>query len=145
MTKAYVVDSSTCLKWVFEDEIDSDPALALLKDHLTGKIELLAPNIWVYEIANGLRTAYLRERLLKKEGSTKLKQLLKSSPFLVNIEEKIDICLKNAFDYQISVYDSAYVTLAITSKIILLSSDSKLVKKINSPNIALNLRDYRSS
>lgn len=143
--KSFAVDASTCLKWVFKDEISSENALHLQKLYLDEKIELVAPNLWVFEIANGIKTAYLRDRVPLNKCKLKLKQLIKSSPYLVNIEDEVEVCLNNALKYQISVYDSAYITLAIIYKVTLISSDTKLVNKINSPDIALNLRDYNSS
>jgi len=144
MTKSFVVDASTCLKWIFQDEIDSEKALALQKEYLDEKIELLSPNIWVFEIANGIKTAFLRERIPINKCELKLNQLLESSPYLISVEDKIEACLNNALTYQISVYDSAYVTLAILNKVPLISTDSKLLKKINNPKITIALEDFKS-
>lgn len=143
--KAFAIDASTTLKWVFKDEISSDNALYLQKLFFDEKIELLAPNLWVFEIANGIKTAHLRDRVPLVKCKLKLKQLIKSSPYLVNIEDEVEACLNNAFKYQISVYDSAYVTLAIINEVPLISSDNKLVKKIANQKIALNLVDFTNN
>ena len=141
--KTFVIDASSCLKWIFKDETDSEKALELQKLYLGEKIELVSPNIWVSEIANGIKTAIIRDRVPINKCKIKLKQLLKSSPYLVNLEDEIETCLNNALIYRTSVYDSAYLTLAIMNKVPLISSDTKLVKKIDDPRIAIVLKDYK--
>ncbi|SRR3989344_3156529 len=140
--KSFVIDASACLKWAFKDEIDSGKALNLQKLYLDEKVELLAPNIWVFEIANGIKTAFLRDRVPINKCKIKLKQLINSSPYLVNVESDVEICLNNALKYQISVYDSTYVTLAIINNVPLISSDKKLVTKVNNPEIIIHLEDF---
>ena len=69
MTKpTYVVDASTCLKWIFEDEIYSNQSLSLQKDYLSGIIVLIAPSLWSYEITNGIKSAVSRNRIDTNQG-----------------------------------------------------------------------------
>ena len=144
MPKTFVVDASTTLKWIFDDEQYSQQALHLLqKWSLQRKIDLITPNIWVFEVANAIRTAFVRKRLNSRLAKNKFNQLLDVSPYLVNIEPEMDICLKNSFKYNISVYDSAYITLAIANRTTLISSDSKLIRSINNPKIAVSLRGLK--
>ena len=138
-----VIDSSVSLKWVLDDEIDSDKALELQKHHLAGKINLIAPSLWYYEVVNGLKNASLTKPDLKISLlEAKLNQLLKSSPALQDIYDLSPLVFKNSYRYQISAYDSAYITLAHSHKIKLVTADSKLVTKIANPRLVMGLINY---
>lgn len=138
----YIVDASTCLKWIFDDEIFSDQALQLQKQYLLGKINLVAPTLWSYEIANGIKSASLRSRIPSVKSKSLLKLLLKSKPETISMEEVLTECLENAIKFGISVYDSAYVTLAKINNFFLITSDQKLVNKISPSIKTVYLRDY---
>lgn len=47
----YVIDSSVAFKW-FVAEVDTDRAIRLRDDFLTGAIELVAPDFFPIEIAH---------------------------------------------------------------------------------------------
>jgi predicted nucleic acid-binding protein len=61
--KRTVIDASVALKWRLRDEEATQQADALLEDFLAGKLELLTPTLFDYEIANALRVAVTRQRL----------------------------------------------------------------------------------
>jgi len=122
----FVVDASTCLKWVLDDEILVTQARQLLKDHLQGKISLLAPDLWLYEVTNGIRSACLRTRITSTTAQKLLKLLLKSRPETISLKDILPQVLANALKYEVSVYDSAYMTLAQINYLPLISSDQKL-------------------
>lgn len=140
----YIIDASTCLKWVFNDEVFSDQSLQLQKQYLLGKISLIAPTLWFYEVTNGIKSAALRSRISFAKSKSLLSLLLKSKPEIVPMEEVLTECLENAIKFGISAYDSAYVTLAQINNIPLITSDQKLIDKV-SPSIKnVYLRDYTS-
>ena len=138
----YVVDASTCLKWVFNDEIFSGEAILLQKQYLLGKINLIAPALWFYEITNGIKSAALRSRIPSVKSKSLLKLLLKSKPETIPMEEVLTECLENAIKFGISAYDSAYITLAQVNNHPLVTSDQKLVDKVPSSIKIVYLRDY---
>ena len=57
----YVLDSSVALKWVLP-EADSGKAIRLRNEYSNGIHELLAPDIFPPEIANGLASSLLNKR-----------------------------------------------------------------------------------
>ncbi len=59
----YVIDTSVVAKFYLEGEKNRDIALAVLRDSLLGKIELVAPSLLYYEI-NGV---FAKEGLGEKE------------------------------------------------------------------------------
>jgi predicted nucleic acid-binding protein len=58
----YVLDSSVALKWVLP-EADSANAIRLRDEYKSGVHELLAPDIFTPEVANGLASAERQSRI----------------------------------------------------------------------------------
>ena len=136
-----VVDASVCLKWVFEEE-DSEKARKLLTLSEKGDIFLLAPEIWEYEIVNGFVSALLKNKLSYLKSKKLLKMVLEARPQMISAHELLLKSLENSHQYRISAYDSAYITLAIENRIVLISADEKLVQKVNNPNVAMTLARF---
>ncbi len=70
--KRVVLDASVALKWRLRDEEATQQADALLEDFLAGKLVLLTPTLFDYEIANALRVAVTRQRLSEQDGAAAL-------------------------------------------------------------------------
>jgi hypothetical protein len=70
--KRIVIDASAALKWRLRNEEATSQADALLDDFLTGKLELLTPTLFDYEVANALRVAVTRQRLSEQDAATAL-------------------------------------------------------------------------
>ncbi len=139
--KKIVVDASVCLKWVFEEE-DSPTARKLLREFLKGNLLLVAPNLWEYEIVNALASAVRRKKITASKSHQLLKFLIQAKPETTSINDLLVSCLGNGQRYDISAYDSAYLTLAAENKMLLVSADEKLVSKIDNPKIAVNLQEF---
>lgn len=142
--KTFVIDASTCIKWVINDEENHKIAKIILNDYLDGKISLVAPNLWVYEIANGLKSAVLNKRISEFKGKELLNLLLISKPGLLSIEPTIQTCYEISCKYQISIYDSAYLTLAQDIGVSFITADMKLVSKLKAlrKNAIIFLDEY---
>lgn len=136
-----VIDASVCLKWLFV-EVDSPQALSILKDCEAKKITLLAPSLWEYEMVNALATAVARKKITFSKSLKFLKFFLKSKPQLVSIADEYKTCLTLAKKYQLSAYDSSYLTLAKAAKTILVSADGKLVRKVADKKLVISLKEY---
>lgn len=136
-----VIDASVCLKWLFKEE-DSFQALSILKDSEAKKVVLLAPLLWEYEIVNALATAVARKKIPFSKSLKFLKFFLKSKPQLVSIADEYKTCLTLAQKYQLSAYDSSYLTLAKAAKAILISADAKLVRKVADKKLVVGLAEY---
>jgi predicted nucleic acid-binding protein len=70
--KRIVIDASVALKWRLRDEEATQQADALLDDFLAGKLELVTPTLFDYEIANALRVAVTRQRLSEQDAAAAL-------------------------------------------------------------------------
>lgn len=141
--KKIVVDASVCLKWVFNEE-DSDSARQLLKEYENGTLLLMAPSLWEYEITNALTTAVRRKKISSKKSELFLQLFMQATPQIISISQHLGKVLENARNYDLSGYDSAYVTLAKESGSLLISSDRRLVEKVGNPKIAVLLGDFRT-
>lgn len=139
-----VIDASVCLKWLFTEE-DSPQALSILKDCEAKKVILLAPLLWEYEIVNALATAVARKKIAFSTSLKFLKFFFKSKPQLISIADEYKTCLTLAKKYQLSAYDSSYLTLAKAAKTILVSADAKLVRKVEDKKFAIGLGEYAAA
>lgn len=71
-----VIDSSVSLKWWLDDEEYVTEARESLKEIHAGRIIPIVPDLWHYEVANGIRTAVFRKRINKKQGKVFIDELL---------------------------------------------------------------------
>ena len=136
--KKLVVDASGCLKWVFKEE-NSDRARLLLTQQGKNEVLLLVPALWEYEIVNGFASAMLRKKISFLQARKFLKLVLEANLEIISMSGLLEKCLENAKKYQISAYDSAYVTLARENGLILVSADDRLVEKVGDKKLAVSL------
>lgn len=139
--KKLVVDASVCLKWIFEEE-DSPKARLLLQKQEQKEVLLLVPELWEYEILNGFTSAVLRKKISHAKAKILLKLVLEAHLEIISMSDLLGKSLENAKKYQISGYDSAYLTLAKENKILLISADDRLVKKVGDQKIAVSLNEF---
>lgn len=139
--KTFVIDASVCLKWIFEEK-ESTLALKILKDFGDQEIDLVAPSIWEYEVANVVISSRKKGELSTFKAKQFFEFLQRNKPNIISISDLMDKCIHNAVVFNLSAYDSAYVTPAKENKIVLISADDKLVAKINDSRIVISLNSY---
>ena len=133
--KSLVVDASVCLKWIFDDEENREQALRLLRLYINDEIALVAPDLWVYEVTNGIKSALLSRRVSYNKAKSLLKFLMTVKPNLFSMQQVMASCLANSYKFRISIYDSCYVTLAMENGLVLISGDNKLVENVGNEKI----------
>lgn len=141
--KIFVIDASTCLKWVLRDEVDAATAVDILSDFLAHRINLIAPNLWSYEVASGIRSALLQQKIDYSKAKILLELMIQAQPQLLPMESALPQCFTHAHTYNISIYDSMYFTLALENKFPLITADEKLtsqLKKIG--KLIIPLKNY---
>lgn len=121
-----VVDASVALKWALDDEDSVEQALALRDDAIDGHLQMIAPTLWVYELANGLTSAVRRNRLSHSAGERELKQLLGLGVRMVDPLPSSTYSLASRLG--ISAYDAAYAALAQALNATLFTGDGPLLK-----------------
>jgi predicted nucleic acid-binding protein len=124
----FVVDASITLSWCFEDGTTEQT------DGVLGRLEqgrAIAPMVWTLEVANGLRSAERRGRINVGELPS-LTNLLLALPIdldgAVTLEDATGRVLSLAHSFGLSVYDAAYLDLALRRGLELATADTELTR-----------------
>lgn len=126
MREAFVVDASTGYSWVRPSQL-TETAKQLLKDAEQGAA-IHVPGLWRLEVANGLLVAVRRRLMTEIERKSGLSFL---SRLNLAIDSQADSLAWTtisdlAVTYNLSVYDAAYLELAIRKQLPLTSRDGPL-------------------
>lgn len=129
-----VLDCSSVLAWFFEDERDDDAlrlmdALAVTRAHV--------PSLWPYEIANAMLMA-------ERHGRLKADTIAEGLSAMAALDIAVDPASAIANDlivlarkYDLTVYDAAYLALALRLKIPLATRDKGLLRAARSAGAGL--------
>ena len=134
----WVVDTSVAFKWSRQEgeEEHIDQALAVLNDHLAGRLEIHAPDLLVYELGNILS-------LKESAASQKPVAVLKNTLLLGMTIHPIDLPLAEAAftiarEYRVTFYDASFLALSRLLDCPLVTADNKLYAKARSfPKLTL--------
>lgn len=126
MKNHYVLDCSVTMTWFFDDEY-SDATQPLKK--LLQKGSVVVPSIWSMEVANVLWSSERKQRI-KPYHSEKIRHFIEQLP--IEIDSGIEYnalgrLLELAREYEITVYDAAYLELSLRHGISLATLDKKLI------------------
>ena len=139
MTEIIVPDASVILKWAFHspEESDRDSALALLHAWIEGKVHIVLPTLWSFEVGNVLM-------LKKPDTAPEIMEIFIGYNFMES-DMSIVLC-KETFKlmqkYHVTFYDAVYHALAIENKGILLTADETYCKKVRDAKHVVRLRDW---
>jgi predicted nucleic acid-binding protein len=122
---AFVLDASVALAWCFEDE--TTPATDAVLERLSDE-EAAAPALWRLEVANGLAMAERRGRLsvAALARSVALLQRLAITIDAEGFDRAFRDLLDLARSERLTVYDAAYLELALRLGVPLASKDKSL-------------------
>lgn len=129
MVKSIVVDASLSLSWILS-EADGKGVMRLVDEQVKGEIMTIAPDIWLYECLNGLKSALLRKRIGEITSRQYIAKVMDLAPDFVNIEPMVNEIFEVATRYNLSVYDASYVALAAIRHCDFYTGDVKLYNKI---------------
>ena len=117
-----VVDASVAAKW-YLPERDHRDARRLRDHYLDGVIDLTAPSVFPYEVLNALRySGQFDEDELTEAAETLPGYGIELVPF-----HGLDDLVATAFGIGNTIYDAAYVALAVTHDTAVYTADGKLV------------------
>jgi predicted nucleic acid-binding protein len=122
---AFVLDGSITLAWAFEDETD---AYAEQVADLLAEVPAVVPTVWPLEVANALLVGERRKRTTEAKVGQFL-TLLATLPIRVDEQTTLRAwqeTLQLARTHTLSVYDAAYLELALRRGLPLASLDAKL-------------------
>ncbi|MEM0482953.1 MAG: type II toxin-antitoxin system VapC family toxin [Nitrososphaerota archaeon] len=126
--KVLVLDASVAVKW-FSAEKLSDKAHVILKKYVDGEVELIAPSLLFYEVANALR---YNPRFGVKEVKAALKALEDLAFRVYDFKGELATnAIETAYEAGITVYDGAYVALAEMEGATLYTADEQVVIKVS--------------
>lgn len=120
----WVVDASMALSWCFEDET-TDATEAVLERLL--REGGIVPAHWPLEVANGLRSAERRGRLDERKlaAARDVFEHLPIDVIPMDLDSALDV-IDFARRTGLTVYDAAYVDLALSRGIGLATADRRL-------------------
>ena len=135
----FVLDSSLTMAFVLQDEanVETDKIL----DSLGQGGKAFTPALWRWEVGNVLLVAERRKRISQAEGHRHV-TLLQALPIEVDdgaLREAWNAAILLARKHQLTLYDAAYLELAIRLGLPLGSLDTDLRKAANSENVKLFL------
>jgi predicted nucleic acid-binding protein len=121
----FVLDASLALQWFLVDEADRKYSLEVLSS-LQGK-RALVPVLWFYEVGNGLLMAHRRKRISFDQIDGFLSRL-KALPIDTAQQSPYEILelSKLAQGHGLTIYDAAYLALAMKSNSTLATNDNAL-------------------
>jgi predicted nucleic acid-binding protein len=135
--KTFVIDGSTILGVVLKDEHSSFTSRTI--DVLEGHPLLHVPIHWWLEATNGLLMAERRKRVSRADVSEAL-NFIRALPVLVD-DQPIFECagdtLALARQYTLTIYDAAYLELAIRRRSVLATVDKALVRAATAAGVEL--------
>ena len=127
-----VIDASTAIKWISEEEGTED-SLRLRDEHIRGRTVLSSPDLIIYEMANALR---YKPDFNEVKVAQAINSIIDLQIDLINPgKELIQRSLQNAYAYNITLYDSCYLSLAELLGIKVITSDRKFYRKARSSQI----------
>jgi len=135
--KGAVIDASVVAKWFIPEE-DSDKASKIMRKYSDGKIDLYAPDLLIYEVANVLRYRpdVTDETLINSMESLFKLQLNLIPPSTDIISE----ATARARTLDLSIYDACYMVIAEILATNLITADMKLYEKCKSKEIVFPLK-----
>jgi predicted nucleic acid-binding protein len=136
----FVLDCSVTMAWCFEDE-SSDCTDSILENF--HKATALVPTIWSLEVANVLLLAKKNKRITEIQAASFI-DALSVLPIVVD-QSTTSRAMHSIFvlagQSDLTIYDAAYLELAIREKIPLLTLDKGLIKAAKKLRIPLKLNE----
>lgn len=136
----WVIDTSVVVKWFAgENESSLEQSTKVFYDMTGGKIDCIAPDILIYELANAL---LLSKKLPFHEAQLKLRQLFEFNLEIIFVDILlIQDALRIAHEYGLTVYDAAFVATTYQHDAGLITDNPKHHGKIKDGSVVL-LQDY---
>lgn len=139
--KINIIDASVVFKWFSKGEINRDLTLELLNNHISKKLQLIVPELILYELANAWAT---KSALSITKVEANLSKLEEANLKIEQIDFKfIKQAVVFSKKYHVSVYDATYAVMAQHKKCDLITADDKFADRVNLPFIK-KLSDYNN-
>jgi predicted nucleic acid-binding protein len=135
--QAFVVDASVAIAWCTPTQ--ASPATDRLLDDIVAGSTAFVPPLWLYEVANALLTLWRRKRLNANDYS-EARMLL--DRLRISIDQDGPRLATSrvadlAKEHGLTVYDAAYLELAIRKQIPLASGDRSIQRAAKKSGVIL--------
>jgi predicted nucleic acid-binding protein len=138
-----IVDTSVSVKWFLtDDERFTDKAENILIDYYKNKIRIISPQLMLFEISNVLKNK-ISENEIKKANIMDI--LFNMGIICITDINTLENAVKNAYEYNLSVYDGIFLATAQHYRGKLVTDDEKLFKNYSrksKDNGVILLKDY---
>ena len=131
-----VIDASVALSWVYSDEHNAVSDALLARVSLEGAV---VPSLWRLEVANSLQTGIKRKRIDAAYRDSSI-QIFLRLPIEIDLETNDHAwtaVLHLADMHQLTVYDAAYLELAVRRRLPLATRDEDLAAAASSACVVL--------
>jgi len=123
---AIVLDASVIIKW-FTKEEKRDSALEIREKYINKQIEIIIPDLILYEISNALR---FNPNFSEEDISEAIYSIFNMDMNIITpTQEIINEAIKISYSYKTSVYDAIYIALAKIVDSDFITADNKLYEK----------------
>ncbi|MDE2652541.1 MAG: type II toxin-antitoxin system VapC family toxin [Gemmatimonadota bacterium] len=133
-------DASVLLKWVLpgDEEQDTDAALELRDGAVAGTLDLVVPQLWIYEVGNTLARRFPSDA----------DELLASLADFGLTEARLDSRWRSravslSVTYGVAFYDAAYHTVALGLGGVFVTADERYVRRASKAGGISSLRQWR--
>jgi len=135
--KHLVVDASVAVAWCFADE--TTPFTEKVLDLVSRADEVYVPPLWPFEVANALLAAERRKRITVAQAASFLNRIggLPVTVELQQVSRAHDQVLSAARQHGLTVYDAAYLELAVRRGLPLATLDDRLNRASVAAGVAL--------
>jgi predicted nucleic acid-binding protein len=123
-----IVDTNVILQAFFPDEMQPK-AQALIRDHVSGRVQLSAPTLLTYEVTNAVLQAVRRERVTDEDARAILIAIEGLDIETDSVTWQQMLPMARRFDR--SAYDAAYLALAEARGEPLVTGDEKLYNAVH--------------
>jgi len=129
----FVLDASVTACWVFRDE--EHPLADFARDHLLND-DAMVPSLWWFEIRNLLVVNERRGRLSESDSARFLRLLGRLGIVQDRAPAEAEV-LRLARTHRLSVYDAAYLELALRNRVGLATLDTALIRAAREEGVSL--------
>ena len=131
---ALVIDSSIAAAWCFPDE--ETPYTNAVLQIVAAPTEAAAPRLWAYEIRNSVLMGVRRKRISHTHAADFM-DTLNSLPVRLSDPLSYDEVFALANRHSLTVYDAAYLDLALRQGLPIASLDTALIRAAEQSGVVI--------
>lgn len=132
----WIIDASLAMNWYLTDEQDREYSISVFA--ALGQREILVPSLWIYEISNVLLVAQRRSRISVERIQYVLETVTGFNLRIDEIFPESALRLSRlALHHELTIYDAAYLDLALRSRAPIATKDKALLKAMQTANVHL--------